>query len=255
MLEKFSTLLHSVNENSKTRIVLDLVFVSILTLVLVFCFIGSQGCLDTRTVYAAEESTIKIDFDDFYLYLSFNPDSLSFEPSEINSVFRSENPYVAVAVKDSSLSYTKVAGLYTNFGLSTKSHSYYHLEDGVWIKLSNMPSYLSSTTGLDKALANLQSFNSCILYSSCSISPYSDNDSFKDVSYSTDSNHVNFVTPLPPFSITTLGDYCMSISGGLFGVAKDAIDFVMEHPIALFGVILFIFVSGSGVVKSIVKGV
>ena len=63
MLEKFSTLLHLVNENPKTRFVLDLVCISILTLALVFCIFGVQSCLDTRTVYAAEEDSPYFNFD------------------------------------------------------------------------------------------------------------------------------------------------------------------------------------------------
>lgn len=71
------------------------------------------------------------------------------------------------------------------------------------------------------------------------------------------------VTPVPPvnpddpgeFTLSTLVTYVKDISTGLFNVADACIDFIIENPICLVGIILFIFVAGAGVTKTYTKGV
>ena len=66
MLDKFVTRLHEINENPKTRLALDLLFVFILALALIFCMLGVQCCFETRTVYAAaEEETWDLDVSEY----------------------------------------------------------------------------------------------------------------------------------------------------------------------------------------------
>ena len=54
------------------------------------------------------------------------------------------------------------------------------------------------------------------------------------------------------FGIT---DYTLDMSEALFGVAKQAIDFIVSNPIILISTLLFIFVAGAGIVKTYVTGV
>ena len=46
-----------------------------------------------------------------------------------------------------------------------------------------------------------------------------------------------------------------TIATSLFGVAGQAITFITENPLCLVGMILWVFVSGVGIVSRFVKGV
>lgn len=46
-----------------------------------------------------------------------------------------------------------------------------------------------------------------------------------------------------------------TMSTALFAVAGDTIEFVTTNPLCLVGMILWVFVSGAGIVRSFVKGV
>lgn len=55
--------------------------------------------------------------------------------------------------------------------------------------------------------------------------------------------------------MTVITTNLSAISTALFGVAGTAIDFVVDNPICLTGMILWVFVSGVGIVSRFVKGV
>lgn len=248
MLDKFVTRLHEINENPKTRLALDLLFVFILALALIFCILGVQGCFETRTVYAADEDTLTITFGDLpsvEVPTRFSDYCIAYQNgSMIDAYFvdLTADNFTFSVCYDASNHYKVV--LYTD---SASDRLLYRYRNGVWEKLGDavhvdVPSSIGISLISNSSAVNVLYSSSDILEPDKTTVGYSSNFDFPS-------------PPLPPFSITTLGDYCLSISGGLFGVAKDAIDFIMEHPIALLGVVLFLFVSGSGIVKNLAKGV
>ena len=55
--------------------------------------------------------------------------------------------------------------------------------------------------------------------------------------------------------MTEILGYLSATSTALFGVAGDTIEFVTANPICLVGLVMWLFVSAAGIVRSLVKGV
>ena len=55
--------------------------------------------------------------------------------------------------------------------------------------------------------------------------------------------------------ITTFVGYLPTVATSLFNIAGDAVAFVTENPICLMGTILWVFVAGTNIVKSFIRGV
>lgn len=56
-------------------------------------------------------------------------------------------------------------------------------------------------------------------------------------------------------ALTTVLGYVASIGQTFFTIAGDAVDFCMDHPLALIGVCSMLVVSGIGVARNLIRGV
>lgn len=56
-------------------------------------------------------------------------------------------------------------------------------------------------------------------------------------------------------ALTTVLGYVGNLGSTFFNIAGQAVDFVMEHPIALIPICSMLIVTGIGVARSMIKGV